>query len=195
MKRKDFLLEVYKKNQSVFTTKELSLLFPEISYSNLKRKISYYIKTNKLLSLRRGIYGKESFDSFELANKIYTPSYISFETVLKKEGVIFQENTAIFVASYLTRKIKSAGLEIFYRKIKDEILTNSRGIKRKRGYFIASKERAFLDSTFVYKNYHFDNLSVLTWESVFDLLKIYQSRALEKRVEQYFKIYQKENVR
>lgn len=195
MKRKDFLLELYKKNQSIFTTRELSLLFPNISYSNLKRKLSYYVKSGKILRLRRGIYGKESFNPFELANKIYTPSYISFETVLKKEGIIFQESAAIFAASYLTRKIKSAGLKIFYRKIRDEILANSKGVNRKKAYFIASKERAFLDSVFVYKDYYFDNLAFLNWKSVFDLLEIYKSKALEKRIRQYFKIHQEENVR
>lgn len=194
MKKRDFLLEIYKRNESVFTTKEISLLFPNINYPNLKRKISYYVKVGKILRLRKGIYGKENFNPLELANKIYTPSYISFETVLKKEGISFQESSSIFVASYLTRRIKCAGLEIFYRKIKDEVLTNPKGIERKETHFIASKERAFLDSVFVYKNYHFDNLSVLDWENIFDLVKIYKSKALEKRVAQYFKIYKEENV-
>jgi len=194
MEKKDFLLEIYKREQSVFTLGEITLLFPQISYPNLKRKISYYVKVGKILRLRKGVYGKENFNPLELANKIYTPSYISFETVLKKEGIIFQESSGLFVASYLTRKIKCAGLEIFYRKIKDEILTNSRGIESKEIYAIASKERAFLDSVFVYKNYYFDNLSVLDWDRVFDLLEIYKSRALEKRINQYFKIHKEENV-
>lgn len=194
MKKKDFLLEIYKKDQSVFTLSEIAFLFPQISYPNLKRKISYYVKVGKILRLRKGIYGKENFEPLELANKIYTPSYISFETVLKKEGIVFQETSGIFVASYLTRRIKCAGLEIFYRKIKNEILTNLKGIEKKEGYFIATKERAFLDAVFVYKDYYFDNISSLNWEIVFDLLKIYKNRALEKRISQYLKIYKEENV-
>lgn len=190
----NLVLELYKKNQSVFTTKEISLLFPDINYSNLKRRISYYAKADKIVRLRKGIYGKENFDPLELANKIYTPSYISFETVLKKEGIIFQESSGIFAASYLTREIQCAGLEIFYRRIKDEILTNSRGLERKGAYFIASKERAFLDAVFVYKDYYFDSLSVLNWDTVFDLIKIYKSKVLEKRISQYFKIYKEQNV-
>jgi len=195
MKKKDFLLEIYKKDQSVFTLSEIAFLFPQISYPNLKRKISYYVKVGKILRLRKGIYGKENFDPFELANKIYTPSYISFETVLKKEGVVFQESSGIFVACYLTRKIKCGSIEIFYRKIKNEALTNLKGIEKMEGYFIATKERAFLDAVLVYKDYYFDNLSPLNWEIVFDLLKIYKSRALEKRTGQYFKIYKEENAK
>jgi len=194
MEKKDFLLEIYKREQTVFTLSEITLLFPQISYPNLKRKVSYYVKVGKILRLRKGVYGKENFNPFELANKIYTPSYISFETVLKKEGVVFQESSGIFVAGYLTRRIECAGLEIFYRKVKNEVLTNLKGIERKETYFIASKERAFLDAVFVYKDYYFDNLSVLDWDRVFDLLEIYKSKALEKRINQYFKIYKEENV-
>lgn len=194
MKSKDFLLELYKRNQSVFTAGEIALIFPQIPYRNLRRKLSYYVKAGKILRPRRGIYAKEAFDPLELANKVYTPSYISFETVLREEGIIFQETAAIFAASYLTRKIKCAGLQVFYRKIKDEVLTNPGGIDRREIYSIASKERAFLDSIFVYKDYHFDNLAALDWEEVFALVKIYKSKVLEKRVREYWKIYQEENV-
>lgn len=194
MRKTDFLLEIYKKKQTVFTLSEIALLFPQISYQNLKRKIFYYVKMGKILKLRKGIYGKEDFNPLELANKIYTPSYISFETVLKKEGIIFQETSIIFAASYLTRRIECAGVKIFYRKIRDEILVNPKGIEKEENYFLASKERAFLDTVFVYKNYYFDNLSPLNWEKVFELLKIYKNKALEKRVNQYFKIYKEENA-
>jgi len=194
MRKTDFLLEIYKKKQTVFTLSEIALLFPQISYQNLKRKIFYYVKMGKILKLRKGIYGKEDFNPLELANKIYTPSYISFETVLKKEGIIFQETSIIFAASYLTRRIECAGVKIFYRKIRDEVLINPKGIEKEENYFLASKERAFLDAVFVYKNYYFDNLSPLNWEKVFELLKIYKNKALEKRVNQYFKIYKEENA-
>lgn len=71
-------------------------------------------------------------DNFlELANKIYTPSYISFEIVLVKEGIIFQKYQTIFAASYLSRRIKVGEQEIFYRKIKNEILLNNLESKRK----------------------------------------------------------------
>jgi len=195
MNKGDFVVRLYKLNQTVFTVKELSLEFLSLSENQLKSRLSYYARKGKILRLRRGIYGKEKFDFFELANKIYTPSYISFETVLKKEGIIFQENSTIFAASYLTRKINCLDLEIFYRKLKDEVLTNSKGIKKRNNYYIASKERAFLDTVFVCKSYYFDNLSVLDWEKVFDLLKIYKSKALEKRIKQYFKIYKEENAK
>lgn len=73
--------------------------------------------------------------------------------MLEKEGVVFQRYKTIFVVSYLTRRIQIAGQEIFYRKIKEEILLNNWGVEEKNGCFIANKERAFLDAVFLYKDY------------------------------------------
>jgi predicted transcriptional regulator of viral defense system len=188
----NFILEIYKKPQTIFTFKEISLLFPQLSYKNLKSKVSYFARAGKLKRVRKGIYAKEDFNFLELANKIYTPSYISFETVLEKEGIIFQKYQTIFVASYLSRKIKIGEQEIFYRKIKSEVLLNSLGVEERNFYFIASKERAFLDSIFLYKDYYFDNLQPINWDRVEEIKKIYSSKILEKRVAQYYKIYKRD---
>lgn len=186
------VLTLYQKPQTIFTFKELSLLFRNLSYQSLKDKLSYAVETNKLLRLRKGVYAKINFNFFELANKLYTPSYISLETVLRNEGIIFQEDKTITVVSYLTRKLDINNQPIFYRKIANDILINRKGIIEKNNYFIASKERGFLDALFIYKNYHFDNLQPLDWEKINQLKKIYHNCSLEKRVNQYYQIYKKE---
>jgi hypothetical protein len=189
---KNFILTIYQNPKTVFSIKELSQLFPNISYQSLKDRLSYAVKTKKLQKPRRGIYTKSNYNPFELANKIYTPSYISLETVLLKEGIIFQEKKEITLVSYLTRTIKiNDQIIISYRKIKDPILNNLKGIVKNENYFIAEKERAFLDAIFLFKDFHFDNLN-LDWEKVFETVKIYQNKKLEKRVNEYYKIYKKE---
>jgi len=55
------------------------------------------------------------------------------------------------------------------------------GIAQKENYFIATRERAFLDALYLYKNYYFDNLDVLDEKKVFEILKIYQNKTLEQR--------------
>lgn len=190
----DFLLELYKKSQTVFSIKEISLIFPQIPYQNLKSRLHYAVSVGKLKKLRKGIYAKENFEPLELANKIYTPSYISLETVLAKEGIIFQKYATIFVVSYLTRRIKVVGQEIFYRKIRDEVLLNNLGVREEGNCFMASRERAFLDAIFLYKDYHFDNLRPLDWEKVKEVSRIYASKTLEKRVAEYYQIFRQENV-
>lgn len=181
----NFALKIYQQAQTAFTFSELAQLFPGIDYQSLKNRVKYAVKTGKLASPRRSFYVKPEYNFWELANKIYTPSYVSLETVLAQAGIVFQKYETVFMVSYLTRRIKVAGRQIFYRKIKDEILVNKTGVENIDGIFIASKEKAFLDAVFLYKDYHFDNLRPLDWVAVEAMVGIYHSRALERRLKDY----------
>lgn len=191
---KDIIFELYQKNNTVFTFNEICLYFPQIKKQSLKDKLKYAVKKQKILRLRKGIYAKKQYHPFELATKIYKPSYISLETVLKENGIIFQESSLITIVSYISRKIKIDKNIFVFRKIKDEILINKKGITLKNNYFIAEKERAFLDAVFLYKDFYFDNLKPLNWDKVFDFLDIYQSKSLKKRVNDYYQIFKNENA-
>lgn len=153
----------------------------------VKSKINYYIKKGVLIRLRNGIFAKSSgYEIFEAANKIFTPSYISLETVLQKEGVVFQDyGSVIFVVSYQTREVRLGDYDIRFKKIKNEILANPEGINIENGYSIASKERAFMDTLYLFKNYYFDNLGGLDWEKAKRLLPVYSSKTMEERFKSY----------
>ncbi|HCC84374.1 MAG TPA: hypothetical protein DEP87_01720 [Candidatus Pacebacteria bacterium] len=114
----NLILELYKRPETVFTLQEISLLFPQLPYNNLKKRMSYFASRKSIKKLSRAIYAKETYDILELANKLYVPSYISFETVLQKAGVTFQYYERIFAASYLTRTIKCGDFIIEYKRIK-----------------------------------------------------------------------------
>ncbi|MBU4370001.1 hypothetical protein KKG58_04580 [Patescibacteria group bacterium] len=179
--------KIYKSPQTVFTTKDIVLLWGVTQLKLVWARINDYTKTKKLYRIKRGIYSKDkNYNKLELATKIYTPAYVSLETVLAKEGIIFQYYETIFVVSYLTRKVETDKQKIQIRKIKNEILLNSSGIIQKENYSIATKERAFLDALYLYKNYYFDNLDVLDKKKVFELAKIYQNKQLIKKVKTYF---------
>jgi predicted transcriptional regulator of viral defense system len=181
------LSKILRSKNTVFTFKDISLLWAETDRNLIKRRINYYVKTGKLYSIRKGLYAKDrNYNKFELATKIYIPSYISFETVLTQTGVIFQFYPQIFVASYLTREIEVDGQKYSFRKIKDVILTNHSGLEFKENYWVASPERAFLDLLYLNKNYHFDNLGPLNKEKIFEILPIYKNKALEKRVKEIY---------
>jgi len=173
---------------TVFSFKDLSLIWNETNFGLTKKYAYRYVKTGKLYPLRRGIYAKDkNYDRLELANKIYTPAYISFETVLARAGVIFQKYDRIFVASYLAREIRCDGLAYVFRRLKDAVLLNSSGVESRENYYIASKERAFLDTIYLQKSYHFDNLSSVNWEECFRILPIYENKAMSARLHSYFK--------
>lgn len=138
--------------------------------------------------MRKGFYAKDkNYDRYELATKIYTPSYISFETVLAAAGIIFQYYSAVFVATYQTKNIMCDNQEYIYKKLKDTILVNTTGVEDKGTYFIASPERAFLDLLYLNKNYYVDNLSSLNFDKVLFILPIYQNKRMEKVVHERFK--------
>jgi len=186
-KKGNYLNILLRFNKTIFSTKEIALLWNEENSVAVRNRLNDYVKNGKLIRLRRGLYSKDkNYDKFELAVNIYTPSYISFETVLYKAGAIFQYYNSIFVASYLTRDVNVDNQKYSYKKIKDTILTNQSGIKRNNNYYIASPERAFLDVVYLNKGYHFDNLSPIEWDKVFEILPVYKNKAMEKRVKEYY---------
>ncbi|NTU47030.1 hypothetical protein HGA88_05375 [Candidatus Roizmanbacteria bacterium] len=188
----NFILSLYTRPQTVFSFDEIAQLFPDIPYDSLRGRLHYFTKINKLIRIQRGIYAKIEYSHYEIANKLYTPSYISLETVLSRGGVTFQYYETIFAISYITRALSVQGVAIQYRRINSSILTNADGVEHKEGYAIATLERAFLDAVYIYKNYHFDNLGVLNWEKVENLKKLYHNKAFEKRVESYHQLYKEE---
>ena len=155
--------------------------------TTITNRLKKYVNTGKLLRVRRGFYAKDkNYNRYELATRIYTPAYISFETVLTERGVNFQYYGNIFVASYLNREINIAGQVISFVRIKDYVLSNTTGIEYKDGYAIASPERAFLDRLYVSGDYHFDNLNNLDWKKVQEIIPFYNNKRMEKKVKEYF---------
>lgn len=185
--KEELLLTIFRSPNTVFTFKDIALLWGETNTKLVQKRIYRYVTAGKLYPIRRGIYAKDkNYDRYELATKIYTPAYISFETVLRSEGVIFQHYERIFVASYLTREIACDEQIYDYKKLKNIILFNNLGLIRKGNYTIACKERAFLDALYLYKNYHFDNLNGIDWNLCFKLLPIYKNKSLEKKLQSYY---------
>ena len=189
---KDYLSILLRSENTVFTFKDVSLLWGEVDAERARKRIYRYVKSGKLYAVRRGIYAKEkSYDRLELAVKIYTPSYISFETVLAKAGIIFQFYAQIFAASYLTREITADKQAYSYRKIKDAILTDDTGVEKRDNYAVASVERAFLDLLYLNKDYYFDNLTPLDRNKIFEILPVYKNKRMEKKVKEYRGLFQK----
>lgn len=180
------ILDIYRSQNTVFTAKDIALIWRKTDLDTIKARINYYVKKGKLYAIRRGIYAKdENYNKFELATRIYTPSYISLETVLQNEGVIFQHYESIFAVSYLFREIICDEQKYIFRKIKNEVLINNLGVEKKENYFIATKERALLDALYLYGNYYFDNLRSINWKFCFEIAPIYKSKKIIKLLKSY----------
>lgn len=191
----EYLDVLLRSPKTVFSTKDAALLWGEERQQTITGRLNKYVKTGKLIRPRRGIYVKDkNYNRFELATRIYTPSYISFETILTRAGINFQYYETIFVASYVTREIDIANQKICFIRMKDYVLSNTDGIEHADGIATATKERAFLDRIYVSKDYHFDNLDVLDWDKVFQILPIYNNKRLERKVKIYFEHYKSTNL-
>jgi len=185
MKKGEYLLAILRSKKTVFSFKDIVLLWGETSTNAARVRINYYVKSGRLHRIRRGLYAKDkNYDRLELATRIFTPSYVSFETVLSQQGINFQYYNQIFAASYLTREIVCDGQAFSFRKIKDAVLSNRDGIEIKGDRSIAIKERAFLDTLYINKDYHFDSLSNLDWDKVFNLLPMYGNKRMARKVEE-----------
>lgn len=174
------------RKESVFSLTDIAMIMnednPDILYSRMKTGV----KNGLFHNLRKGIYAKPDYSPLELACKIYTPSYLSLEYILQREGIIFQYDSAVTMVSYLSREIEVDGHLIKYRKIKGPIMISQEGIIRRDFINEATKERAFLDLLYLSPNYYFDNLSSLDRNEVERLLPQYNSQTIVKRVKNLF---------
>lgn len=186
------ITKLFQTTKTVFTNKDLALLWNDINGNNLNSKIAYYVKQKKIIRLTRGIYAKSNkYDPKELATSIYIPSYISFETVLREAGVIFQHYDTIFVASKWPKSMVVDKTHITFRKLKNIILYNSTGVVYGDNYSMATVERAFLDTIYLFSNQYFDNLDEIDWVKCGEIVKIYNNKQLVLRLNEYQKKYAK----
>lgn len=190
MQKGNYLSTILRSPKTVFTLTDIALLWQEENMDAARVRLNYYVNQGDLYRIRRGIYAKnQEYDKLELATRTFTPAYISFETVLTQEGLIFQYQTTITVASYLTREIRIDEQVYSYRKLKDAILMNAMGVKHENHLSVASKERAFLDTLYIYTDFHFDNLRSLNWDTVFSILPLYNNKKLNQRLKKVNKLW------
>ncbi|OGY85381.1 MAG: hypothetical protein A2233_04960 [Candidatus Kerfeldbacteria bacterium RIFOXYA2_FULL_38_24] len=175
------LLERSKK--TVFTTKELAIFWGEQNIQTLKSKINYYVKRGKIINLRKGLYAKnEHYNQHELAVSIFVPSYISFETILQKNGINFQYYETIFIASIRSATTTIHNQLFQFRKLKKDVLYNTNGLVHKETYTEASTERAVLDLLYLNKLEHLDNPRGVNWNKCEELAPLYNNQQLIKRL-------------
>ncbi|MCK9304181.1 MAG: hypothetical protein M0P27_02140 [Bacteroidales bacterium] len=183
-----FTEAIYKSKRTVFKLKDIGMLTNNRNADNLKASVNYYVSRGVVSRVRKGVYVKDPYQPEELAGRIYSPSYISLETVLVKAGVIFQYSSAITAVSYLSRTIVVDDIEISYNKIKNSIIVDGRGTISENNINMATPERAFIDRLYLSKNYYFDNILTATGERLLaGAGSISHAHAVEKAKTEYVK--------
>jgi len=171
-----------KTKQTIFTVADISDISGRKADSNLVANINYYVKKGDLIQISKGLYAIDrDYDKYELGNKLRRPSYVSFYTVLQKEGILFQEYQELFFASNRSEQIEINNIKFKYRKLKDSILLNNMEIVSTTNISIATIERALCDKLYLDGEEYFDNLTSIDWEVANKLaIEVYKSEKLIK---------------
>lgn len=133
-----------------FTTVDFLRLFPSKKntlYDRLKR-----LKEKTIIQeMRRGVYfimGKKCSD-FEIANRLYSPSYISLESALSFHGIITGFPYQITSLTPKKRRlIKFDGKEFAFHHINTPLFF---GFEKKENFLIADPEKSLFD--YLYFNF------------------------------------------
>lgn len=176
MKNFDKLLDSRK---TVFNYSDIGLLLWENNKNTIKGFIYRAVRQKLLEKVSNGIYALKKYDFLELSASLRKKSYISLETVLQKEWIIFQDysNTVTLVSDNTLEK-QISGKVIKFFKIKDSILLDPVWLDYNWKYLIASKERAICDRVYLSGDYYFDNLTNVDYIKLEEISKIYNKRTI-----------------
>ena len=139
---------------TIFTHEEIAYLLKD-EVSNVNAKISYMVKKGILIRLKKGLYlfsepyRSSSVDMVAVANRLYTPSYVSFEYALSYYELIPERVYEVTSATLHAKKLFETPLGRFsYRPIPLEAY--ALGVdwvddEINGGKFIATPEKALCD--------------------------------------------------
>ena len=93
----EYLETLLRSPKTIFTSKDVALMWGEENKDIIKNRLRKYVKSGKLFKIRRSLFAKDkNYNRYELATRINTPAYISFETVLGSSGITFQNYRVTF---------------------------------------------------------------------------------------------------
>lgn len=188
-----YLSNLVKSKKTVFSLDDLRLIWKIDDSKYLKVVASRLAKKGQLQRLSRGIYAiSDEYDVFELANILKTPSYVSLETVLAQNNIVFQDyGQTVFSVSNNSITKKVAERTFSYAKVADEILSNPLGVEKKGEAFVATLERSVCDRIYLSPNYYFDNLDPLNPEKLEKISQMYNKRTQKEVGEIIKKIFKR----
>lgn len=147
-----------------------------------------YVKKGLFIRLKKDIYTmKERWqehstkDFYRISNFLQVPSYISLMTALSFYEVTTQVQRGFFESVCIKRtgRFEIEGIIFNFYKFKKDLYFD---FTRQEDFFIATKEKAFLDAVYLYSfgKYAFDKASIdvskLDFQRIEKLLKVYPER-------------------
>ncbi len=173
MYRIDTLLKLKEK---LFHTNDLALLWGITNKNTLYTTIKRYLQKGILISVHKGFYSTipiSQIDPFKLAiGYLHRYAYVSCETVLIREGIIFQKANYLTLVSSISKKFSIASHSYLVRQLKDNYLYHGRGIDNVNGVMTANVERSIADLLYFNPEFYFDNKKKIDWKKVRETQKV-----------------------
>ena len=195
------------KDFTVFSVSDIHKMEPDFH----RRRLNEWQDKGYIKKLRRGYYmfadtqlNEERL--FLIANRLYTPSYVSFEMALSFYGLIPEGVYSITsAASKKTEKFKTTIGEFSYRQLKPQLFFGYNLQQTgKQQYKLAEIEKAVLDYLYLNTNatkkadleeWRFNRQEFLAradMEKFNRYLKVFNSPSLERRAKQFIKFIKQE---
>jgi len=147
-----FASKIKEKRLYIFSANDIRALFgvSAVAASGLLHR---YTKSGFISQIKRGLYVFPDAlpPDVYIANKLYSPSYISLDFALSYHGVIPETVYEITsVTTKATRRFETLGKIFSFRKIKKSAYTGY-GIEKQKelSFYIADAEKAFVDANYL----------------------------------------------
>jgi len=150
MKGFDLIKEIKKFDRDFFTIEDLEKI-TGFKRNYLYLQLSRWVKTGVLERISGGVYivSGTNIEIEKVASFLYPPNYLSFESALASYGILnLVPYTLTFATTRRTKTYKIEGREVLFRQIKKSLFF---GYREKKGAYIATPEKAFLDQLYMVK--------------------------------------------
>ena len=187
------------RNNPVFSSS--LLLAGRGTASSVRRQLDRWVKTGRLLQLRRGVYSvsppyrAEAPHPFLVANHLRKPSYVSMQSALSHYGMIPEFVPATTsVTTGRPEELQTPLGRFAFRHVKKTAFFgyNQREISRGQSVFLASPEKALLDLLYLtpgsdsseyLEELRFEPMDHFDWEAVRRHAERLKSQKLKRAVD------------
>lgn len=165
-----------KDGRCLYHIQDLAVLWGINNSNTLHTTISRYIKRGVLNNIYKGFYSTKPLSEINPLllglTSIHRYGYLSTESVLIEEGVVFQDIKYITIVSNISKRFQINQSNFLVRKIKEVYLKNKTGVLLKNGIRRATLERAVADLLYFNPDYYLDNTKNINWKKVKEIQKI-----------------------
>ncbi len=159
-----------KQDKKTFHASDLALLWDIDNQNTLNMTLKRFVDRGILKRIHKGFYSTtdiKNLDPLDLGfSYLNTYSYLSLETLLVREGLIFQDIKYITFVSSKSDTFELNGIMYKSRQLQGAYLNNTIGVTQVGNHFEATKERAVADILYYNPKYYFDNSNSIDFDKV-----------------------------